>query len=70
MRMHAALGLSLEKVVVLSETLKSTFHTENGFTNDLAVAIATGDDIILAYKKDGESLPEKLRLAFPRIWRI
>ncbi|MFB0502005.1 MAG: molybdopterin-dependent oxidoreductase [Candidatus Bathyarchaeia archaeon] len=63
-----SLGLILEKTGVCSEAVKVAFYAEDGFTTDLTVATAMREDIILAYKKDGEPLSEKLRVVVPGKW--
>ena len=62
------LGLILEKAGVSPEAVKVAFYAEDGFTTDLTIPAAMREDVILAYEKDGESLPEKLRLAVPGMW--
>jgi len=62
------LGLILEKAGVSLEAVKVAFYAEDGFTTDLTITTAMREDIILAYEKDGEPLPEKLRLAVPGMW--
>jgi len=62
------LGLIMEKAGVCSEAVKAAFYAGDGFTTGLTVATAMREDIILAYEKDGEALPEKLRLVVPGKW--
>ena len=62
------LGLILEKAGVSPEAVKVAFYAEDGYTTDLTVTTAMREDIILAYEKDGEPLPEKLRLVVPGKW--
>ena len=62
------LGFILEKAGVSPEAVKVAFYAKDGFATDLKVTTATREDIILAYEKDGEPLPEKLRLVVPGMW--
>jgi len=62
------LGLILEKAGISSEAVKVAFYATDGFTTDLTMTTAMREDIILAYEKDGEPLPEKLRLVVPGKW--
>lgn len=62
------LGLILENAGVSTEAVKVAFYAEDGFTTDLTVTTAMREDIILAYERDGEPLPEKLRLVVPGKW--
>jgi DMSO/TMAO reductase YedYZ molybdopterin-dependent catalytic subunit len=62
------LGLVLEKAGVLPGTVKIAFYAKDGFTTDLTITAAMNDDIIIAYEKDGEALPQKLRLVVPGRW--
>ena len=62
------LELVLEKAGVSPQAVKVAFYAEDGFTTDLTVTTAMCEDIVLAYKKDGKPLPEKLRLTVPNMW--
>jgi DMSO/TMAO reductase YedYZ molybdopterin-dependent catalytic subunit len=62
------LGLILERAGVYPEAMKVAFYAEDGFTTDLTVTAAMREDIILAYEKYNEPLPEKLRLVVPGKW--
>jgi len=62
------LGLILERAGVYPEAIKVALYAEDGFTTDLTVTTAMREDIILAYEKDGEPLPEELRLVVPGKW--
>jgi DMSO/TMAO reductase YedYZ molybdopterin-dependent catalytic subunit len=62
------LGLILEEAGVLPEAVKVAFYAEDGFATDLTIGGAMGEDVILAYEKDGEPLRQKLRLAVPGRW--
>ncbi|MGQ9552125.1 MAG: molybdopterin-dependent oxidoreductase [Candidatus Bathycorpusculaceae bacterium] len=63
-----SLRFILEIANVSSEAVKVAFFAADGFATDLTVAAAMRGDILLAYEKDGESLPEKLRLIVPNKW--
>ena len=63
-----ALGLVLEEAGVSPQAVKVAFYAEDDFSTDLTVATAMREDVILAYERDGESLPEKLRLVVPGKW--
>jgi DMSO/TMAO reductase YedYZ molybdopterin-dependent catalytic subunit len=58
----------LEKAGVLPEAVKVAFHADDGFATDLTVVTAMRQDVILAYERDGEPLPETLRLVVPGKW--
>jgi DMSO/TMAO reductase YedYZ molybdopterin-dependent catalytic subunit len=62
------LGLVLERAGVSPEAVKVAFYAPDGFTTDLTVTTAMRNDIILAYEKDGQPLPETLRLVVPGKW--
>lgn len=62
------LGFVLEEARISPEAVKVAFYADDGFTTDLTIAKAMGEDVILAYEKNGESLPEELRLAAPGMW--
>ena len=62
------LGLILEKAEVLPGVVKIAFYAKDGFTTDLTITAARSEDIIIAYEKDGEALPQKLRLVVPGRW--
>ncbi len=58
----------LEKAGVSPEAIKAAFYAEDGFTTDLNITTAMGEDVILAYEKDGEPLIKKPRLVVPGKW--
>jgi DMSO/TMAO reductase YedYZ molybdopterin-dependent catalytic subunit len=62
------LGFVLEETGLLSEAVKVAFYAEDGFTTDLTIEAASREDVLLVYEKDGEPLPETLRLAAPGMW--
>lgn len=62
------LGFILEKAGFSPEAVKVAFYADDGFTSDLVITKAMCKDIILAYEKDDEPLPETLRLAAPGMW--
>lgn len=62
------LGYILEMAGIHPDVVKVAFYAEDDYTTDLTVATAMREDIILAYEKDGEPLPEKLRLVVPGKW--
>ena len=64
----ARFGLILERAGVSPEAVKVAFYAGDGFATDLTITTAMREDVILAYEKDGEPLPEKLRLVVPGKW--
>jgi len=64
------LGLLLQEAGVSPEAVKVAFYASDGFTTDLTVTTAMRNDVILAYEKDGQPLPEeeKVRLVVPGKW--
>ena len=62
------LGLLLQEAGVSPEAVKVAFYASDGFTTDLTVTTAMRNDIILAYEKDGQPLPAKVRLVVPGKW--
>jgi len=62
------LGLILEEAGVLPDAVKVALYAADSFSTDLTVATAMREDIILAYERDGEPLPEKVRLVVPCKW--
>ncbi|NIR87790.1 molybdopterin-dependent oxidoreductase, partial [Candidatus Bathyarchaeota archaeon] len=53
---------------VSPEAVKVAFYAADDFTTDLIVTTAMREDVLLAYERDGEPLPEKLRLVVPGKW--
>jgi DMSO/TMAO reductase YedYZ molybdopterin-dependent catalytic subunit len=41
------------------------FYAEDGYESDLSITEAMREDVIIAYQKDGQPLPETLRLVLP-----
>jgi DMSO/TMAO reductase YedYZ molybdopterin-dependent catalytic subunit len=62
------LAFLLENVGVSPDAIKIAFYAEDGYTTDLTIAEAEQENIILAYEKDGNPLPETLRLVVPGRW--
>jgi DMSO/TMAO reductase YedYZ molybdopterin-dependent catalytic subunit len=62
------LELLLEEAGVAQEAVKVAFYASDGYTTDLTVTTAMRDDIIIAYARNGEPLPETLRLVVPGKW--
>ena len=58
----------LTQVGVQPDASKVAFHASDGYSSDLTIDVAKGDNIILAYAKDGEPLTENLRLVVPGHW--
>jgi DMSO/TMAO reductase YedYZ molybdopterin-dependent catalytic subunit len=58
----------LTQVGIQPEASKVAFHASDGYSSDLTIDVAKGDNIILAYAKDGEPLTENLRLVVPGHW--
>jgi len=59
------LGFILEKAGLYPQADTVAFYAEDGYTLILPIATAIREDVILAYEKDGEPLPETLRLVVP-----
>ena len=59
------LGFVLEKAGLHPQAMNVTFYAADGYTTRLPVATAMRKDVIIAYEKDGEPLPETLRLVVP-----
>ncbi|MDH5596410.1 MAG: molybdopterin-dependent oxidoreductase [Candidatus Bathyarchaeota archaeon] len=59
------LGLILEKAEASQQAVTVEFYAKDGYTTNISVTAAMRKDVILAYEKDGEPLPETLRLVFP-----
>ena len=57
-----------EEAGVLPSAIKVAFYAADGYSTDLDLETATRENIILAYKKDGEQLSETLRLVVPGKW--
>jgi len=67
------LKLVLESAGVRPNAIKVAFYAPDGFSTDLTLQDIQRDDIIIAYKKDGEFLKDKngnpeLRLVVPGKW--
>jgi DMSO/TMAO reductase YedYZ molybdopterin-dependent catalytic subunit len=58
----------LTQVGVQPDASKVAFHASDGYSSDLTIDVAKGDNIILAYAKNGEPLTENLRLVVPGHW--
>ena len=59
------LGLMLEKAEFSQQAVIVEFYAQDGYTTNISVATAMKSNVILAYERDGEPLPETLRLVFP-----
>ena len=59
------LGLILEKAELSRQAVIVEFYAEDGYTTNISVATAMKGNVILAYERDSEPLPETLRLVFP-----
>ena len=53
------LGFILDKAGASSEAVKVAFYASDGYSTDLTITTAMREDIILAYEKDNELLPER-----------
>jgi len=62
------LNLLIEKARVSQDAVKVAFTAEDDYTTDLTLTTAMRNDVILAYERNGEPLPEKLRLVVPGKW--
>jgi DMSO/TMAO reductase YedYZ molybdopterin-dependent catalytic subunit len=62
------LAYLLENAGVSPDAIKVAFYARDGFTTDLTIAEGEQANIILAYEKDGNPLPENLRLVVPGRW--
>ena len=58
----------LEQASILPTTQKLAFYAQDGFTTDLAIDVAFGDNVIIAYAKDGKPLRQYLRVVVPGRW--
>lgn len=59
------LGLLLEEAGLYPEVVNVTFYANDSYTTTLSIAKAMREDVIVAYEKDGEPLPERTRLVIP-----
>jgi DMSO/TMAO reductase YedYZ molybdopterin-dependent catalytic subunit len=59
------LSLILEKAEIDPEALSVKFTAADGYKTELQITEAMREDVIIAYAKDGQTLPETLRLVFP-----
>ena len=67
------LKLILEKAGIRSNAIKVAFYAPDGFSTDLRIQDAQRNDVIIAYKKDGEFLKDAngspdFRLVVPGKW--
>jgi len=67
------LKLILEKAGVQPNAIKVAFYAPDGFSTDLTIQDAQREDVIVAYKKDGEFLKDEsgnpdFRLVVPGKW--
>jgi DMSO/TMAO reductase YedYZ molybdopterin-dependent catalytic subunit len=62
------LSLLLANAGISPEAVKVAFYAKDGYTTDLTPATAMGEDIIVAYERDGAPLNEQLRLVVPGTW--
>ena len=58
----------LDQAGVLPETQKLAFYASDGFTTDLTLDVALGENVILAIGKDGRPLRQHMRLVVPGRW--
>jgi hypothetical protein len=58
----------IEQAGVNATAIKVAFRAKDGYSTDLSMQQAKQDDVILAYRKDGELLDETLRLIVPGHW--
>lgn len=59
------LGLLLEEAGLDENAELVEFHAQDGYEIELSISEATQDNVIIAYERDGEPLPETLRLVAP-----
>lgn len=59
------LRLLLEEAGFDKQAASVKFYAEDGYESDLSIAEAMREDVIIAYQKDGQLLPETLRLVLP-----
>ncbi len=62
------LSLLLEKARISQDAVKVAFTADDGYITDLTLTTAMRNDVILAYERNSELLPEKLRLVVPGKW--
>jgi DMSO/TMAO reductase YedYZ molybdopterin-dependent catalytic subunit len=67
------LKLILEKVGIRPNAIKVAFYAPDGFSTDLTIQDVQREDVIIAYKKDGEFLKDNsgnpdFRLVVPGKW--
>jgi len=67
------LKLILEKAGIRPDSIKVAFYAPDGFSTDLTIQDVQRDDVIIAYKKDGEFLKDRngnpdFRLVVPGKW--
>jgi len=62
------LGFLLEEAGLSPSAVKVVFSSKDGYTTDLTITTAMQENVILAYERNGEHLPEKLRLVVPGKW--
>jgi DMSO/TMAO reductase YedYZ molybdopterin-dependent catalytic subunit len=62
------LSLLLQITAASPKSVKVAFTAKDGYTTDLPTTTASRDDIIIAYKLNGQPLPEKPRLVVPGKW--
>ena len=67
------LKLILEKAGIRPNAIKVAFYAPDGFSTDLTIQDAQRNDVIIAYKKDGEFLKDRngspdFRLVVPGKW--
>jgi DMSO/TMAO reductase YedYZ molybdopterin-dependent catalytic subunit len=66
------LRLVLEEAGLDQNAVIVKFHAQDGYEIDLSTSEAMLDNVIIAYEKDGQPLPETLRLVIPgangKVW--
>lgn len=55
----------LEKAAISQQAGAIKFYASDGYSTALDISIAMREDVIIAYEKDGNPLPEKTRLVIP-----
>jgi DMSO/TMAO reductase YedYZ molybdopterin-dependent catalytic subunit len=61
------LRLVLQKAGSNQQVESVEFYASDGYSTKISYSVATRDDVIIAYEKDGVALPEVTRLVIPDV---
>lgn len=61
------LGFVIAKAGLNQQVENVEFHASDGYSTTISYSVAMRPDVLIAYEKDGSSLPEVTRLVIPNV---